>query len=199
MKKKNIKELKCLTLETSYVRRILKKKLPILKLLLVVLKEKNTIEIQFNRWHRRLVKSLHTSFRKIRVKESKENKISYIDNLLNKKKAILKKKTQSKKDNEELESLDNEISDECADKEYEKLSNILGDLETSAGSTNITNIWKQMKKSYPKNTRPLPTGVKNIEGKVITNPVEKKNVILDHFSHRMRKRPVKVKLRFLQK
>ena len=30
-----------------------------------------------------------------------------------------------------------------------------------------------MRKAFPKNTRPLPTEVKNIEGKVITNPTEK--------------------------
>ena len=37
----------------------------------------------------------------------------------------------------------------------------------------------------------MPTGVQNVEGKIITNPNEKKKVILDHFLHRMRKRPVK--------
>ena len=44
---------------------------------------------------------------------------------------------------------------------------------------------------------PLPTGVKNIEGKVIINPQEKKRVILDHFIHR--KRPVKDDIKNIEK
>ena len=36
--------------------------------------------------------------------------------------------------------------------------------------------------------------MKNFEGKIITNPEEKKKVILTHFKHRMRKRPVKQEL-----
>ena len=57
----------------------------------------------------------------------------------------------------------------------------MGNLETSAGTTNLTNIWKSMMKVFPKNTRPLPTGVKIIEGKVITNPTEKKKSNINAF------------------
>ena len=46
-----------------------------------------------------------------------------------------------------------------------------------------------MMKSFPKKSKPLPTGIMNIKGKVITNPEEKKNVRLEHFEDRMRKRP----------
>ena len=51
-----------------------------------------------------------------------------------------------------------------------------------------------MRKSFPKQTKPLPTGVKNFEGKIITNPEEKKKVILTDFKQIMRKRPVKQEL-----
>ena len=65
---------------------------------------------------------------------------------------------------------------------------MVGSLESKEGNT---NIWRQMRKAFPKKNKPLPTGVKNIEDKVITNPAEKKKVILKHFANRMRKRPVK--------
>ena len=48
-----------------------------------------------------------------------------------------------------------------------------------------------MRKAFPQKNKPLPTGVKNISGKVITNPNEKKKGIFEHFAHRMRKRPVR--------
>ena len=76
-------------------------------------------------------------------------------------------------------------------KNLKKLSNIFKSLETDSGSTNLTEVWKQMRKSFPKKNKPLPTGVRNIKGKVITNPEEKKKVILEHFKFRMRKRPAK--------
>ena len=135
------------------------------------------------------MKAFHASFKKIRVKDNDKKKSSEIDVLLNKKKTILKKKHMDEGDKEEVERIEKYISDKCEDAEYDKLESILGSLETSAGTTDMSNVWKQMRKSYPKKVRPLPTGVKNVSGKVITNPEEKKKVILEHFRHRMRKRP----------
>ena len=55
-----------------------------------------------------------------------------------------------------------------------------------------------MRKAYPKKVKPLPTGVENIEGKLITNVKEKKNVILDHFHHRIRRRSTKEEVKEVQ-
>ena len=54
-----------------------------------------------------------------------------------------------------------------------------------------TNIWKEMRKAYPSKSNPLPTGVKNAQGKLITNPKEKRKVTLEHFQNRMRNRYIK--------
>ena len=48
-----------------------------------------------------------------------------------------------------------------------------------------------MRKAFPKKNKPIPTGVMNIRGKVVTNPNEKKIVTLKHLKHRMRKRQKK--------
>ena len=150
-----------------------------------------TIDIQFKKWHRRLLKALHTSFRKIRIQDRGEKKKSKMDVIMDKKKVILKKGNLNYKDIQEINKLDEELTVECSDKEFEKVTKICGTFETNSGVTNVTNIWRQFKKAYPKITKPLPTGVKNVEGKIITNPEEKKKVILEHFRHRMRKRPSK--------
>ena len=150
-----------------------------------------TIDIQFKKWHRRLLKALHTSFRKIRIKDRGEKKNSKMDLIMEKKKVILKKGNLNYKDRQEINKLDEELTVECSDKEFEKVTKICGTLETNSGVTNVTNIWRQFKKAYPTKTKPLPTGVQNVEGKIITNPKEKQKVILEHFTHRMRKRPVK--------
>ena len=52
-----------------------------------------------------------------------------------------------------------------------------------------------MRKAYPNNTKPIPTGVKNLKGKIVTNPEERKQVTLDNFDQRIRKRPVNIKVK----
>ena len=131
---------------------------------------------------------MHACFRKIRVTET-EKKKSKLDILMQNKKNILKKKEISKEDNDKIELLDKEITLACEDKEWEKLVKVLGSLETNTGCTNNTNVWKEMAKAYPKKSKALPTGVKNVENKVITNPKEKKTVILDHFLDRTQEKP----------
>ena len=110
---------------------------------------------------------------------------------MNEKKQLLKQAgNRSNHNADKLDKIDEEISQECSDKEYEKLLKDVWELETEVGGTDSNNVWKQYRKAYPKKTRPTPTGIKNIEGKLIANPEEKKRVPLEHFKHRMRKRPV---------
>ena len=145
-------------------------------------------EVQFKRWQTLFQKALHANFRKIRRKDDDPKKVNKLDILINKKKEILKKKNPNITYKEEIDLIDREISEECEEKDLEKLNSFLGSLESQ--DSNIY-IWKQMRKLYPKKVKPLPTGLKNLENKVITNPKEKKHVIIEHFTHRMRKRPSK--------
>ena len=68
---------------------------------------------------------MHANFRKVRVKEDKDKKLSDLDIMLNKKKNILKKKHLSTIDLKDIEDIEKEISIECEDKEFEKLQNVL--------------------------------------------------------------------------
>ena len=118
--------------------------------------------------------------------------------MLDNRKSILKKKTLTKEDEHHIDDIEKEITGEIADKEFDKLEKVLGNMETDSGETDYTNIWKEMRKAYPKKSNPLPTGVRNVQGKVITNPKEKKNVTLEHFTHRMRKRKVKDEIKEIE-
>ena len=84
-----------------------------------------------------------------------------------------------------VENIEIEISNQCEGKELEKLERVMDEIET-----NKTNIWREMRKAFPNKTKPIPTGVKDIKGRVITNPKERKEVTLNHFDFRMRKRPI---------
>ena len=140
-------------------------------------------------WQSKFKKSLFACFRKVRRTEG-DPKLTTIDDLMNQKKNLMKAaKHKTIAVNDKLEEIEKHITEECASKEYEKLVKVINDLETEAGGTDSTNVWKQFRKAYPKKNKPIPTGVKNLKGKVITNPEEKKTVTLKHFKHRLRKRP----------
>ena len=145
------------------------------------------INIQFNRWKRLFDKSIHACFRKTRMNQDDKKIPSRIDELLSKRKIILRKKLLTMEDEEIIEHIEKDITDDLADKEYKKLEKVVGEL----GSDTNINIWKEMRKAFPKKSRPLPTGVMNFKGKVITNPKEKRKITLEHFEHRMRQRAVK--------
>ena len=134
--------------------------------------EDEPLDIQFKRWKRLFNKALNSCFRKIRIKVDNKKKPSKIDELMEKRKSILKKKSFSIEDETEINKIEHDISDEIADKELEKLERVLGELDTTGNGTNYTNVWKELRKAYPKNTQALPTGVKNFKGKLITNPNE---------------------------
>ena len=103
-------------------------------------------------------------------------KLTTIDDLMNQKKTLMKAAThKTMAVNDKLEEIEKHITEECANKEYEKLVKVINDLETKAGGTDSTNVWKQFRKAYPKKNKPIPTGVKNLKGKIVTTPEERKN------------------------
>ena len=148
------------------------------------------LDHKFNTWKSKLQKSLYTCFKRVRVVEA-DPKLTHIDDLMTDKKDLFKQKNFLSTDDfeDKLDILENKISQECANKEFDKLVKVVGELETGSGGTESTNVWKQFRKAYPKKSKPIPTGVKNINKKVITNPEEKKEITIKHFEHRMRTRP----------
>ena len=151
------------------------------------------INVQFKRWKRKIDKAINACFRKIRVKE--KVKLSTIDRLMEDKKLILKGKDMSEEKEERIDRIEALITNEIAELEFEKLRTVIGDIDNEPN----LNMWREMRKAYPKVNKPLPTGVKDINGKVVTNPIEKKKVTLKHFQHRMRTRKIHEKVEEVDK
>ena len=98
-------------------------------------------------------------------------------------KIILKNKTLTLDDDEQVEIMEAKITDEIATREFEILKKISGDLDMETN----TSIFKELRKAFPPKSKPIPTGIKNVPGKLITNPQEKKKVTFEHFKYRRRK------------
>lgn len=124
------------------------------------------VNTQFKRWQRRFNKAIHACFHKTRITQNEKKTLSHMDVLMEKRKTILKKKTLTAYDEEQIENIECEITDEIATKEFKKLEKLTGELDKETN----TNIWKELRKAFPPKTNPIPTGIKNTKNKVITHP-----------------------------
>ena len=100
------------------------------------------ILVNFAKWQTKFQKALYACFRKVRVTDT-EKKPTKIDELMNERKNILKQKNNTSEEEERITKIDSLISNECSNREFEKLVKVLGELETETGATNSTNIWKE--------------------------------------------------------
>ena len=117
-----------------------------------------TIDVQFNKWTHTLDKSIHACFKKIRVNQ--KTKRSKIDTLMDEKSLILKQKIVTEENKRKVEEIEQNIIKEISEKEFEKLKTVIGEFENEPNS----NMWRELRKAYPKINKPLPTGVKDIKG-----------------------------------
>ena len=78
----------------------------------------------------------------------------------------MKNKTLTPDDDEQVEIMEAKITDEIATREFEILKKISGDLNIETN----TSIFKELRKAFPPKSKPIPTGIKNFKGKLITNP-----------------------------
>ena len=110
-----------------------------------------------NKWQKQFQKTLNACFRKLCI-TNKEKKPSAIDVLMNEKRVLMKNKNPDK---ERVVYLEKKICEACEEREWGKLVDVLGSLKTDHGGTNNTNVWKEMRKAFPKKTRAVPMGQTN--------------------------------------
>ena len=87
-----------------------------------------------------------------------------------------------------IKECNNLLYEEQAKLNFEKINQNLSSLKVSKNSQQ--SIWKIKSNFLPKNQPSLPVAKKNIDGQIITNHEELKRVYKEHFSYRMRSRPI---------
>ena len=102
-----------------------------------------------------------------------------------------RKKELDDKEEEDLINLEALISEECEDENRKKVMDNFKDMNGLDGNLKHQGVWKAKKKYFPKIKPTLPVGKKNLKGQIITNPEELKDLYLETFKYRLRKRPVK--------
>ena len=87
-----------------------------------------------------------------------------------------------------IQDCNNMLSEEQAKLNLDKIKQNIFTLKVS--KNNQQSIWKIKNKFLTKKQPTLPVAKKNIDGKIVTNKNKLKNLYREHFSHRMRSRPI---------
>ena len=153
---------------------------------------KNELEFedQANQWKRVLKNYFYKAFKKVRVTNKQKVKKSEIDVLLDRRKKLKNRQLISEKDEDEIDEIEQKISEKCQERNKNKVVEAFGELNDVDGNLAHQGIWKAKQKFSPKIKPSLPVGKKNLKGQLITNPDELKNLYLDTFKFRLRHRPV---------
>ena len=167
------------------------------------------VEVQSRRWMRSLNSALHKTFRKVRIvsNKKKENiKMRIIMNERIKKKQELKNTAISEEMKNQIEvrikQIEEEIEKEVTEDYQKELMETLRELGQSEHSVNgdkRKQIWKLLKKNYPKILTAVPVGKKDGKGNIITNHEGLKKLYLQTYVNRLRNRPIKPDLEEMMK
>ena len=127
------------------------------------------------------------------------------ENKLMNKRAKLKmqlKETEDENVKESLEKEVKEIEEELAKtvskSNFEKVNENLSYLKSNKGFFNSTGLWKVKQNVIPKHARPLPVAKINNDGRLISDPEELKNLYINTYTHRLRKRPIRPEFKELE-
>ena len=95
----------------------------------------------------------------------------------------------------EIDAISEMISIEIAEENKAKLVENFKRLSEDPEQINLQQMWKRMKKLWPKEGSTVPTAKRNHKGKVVTGPRDIKNVLAKEYKDRLRSRPIRPDLK----
>ena len=143
---------------------------------------------QIKKWRKVLKAHCRKSFKKIRIKKRFVKPIKpEMAKLINLRNSLtLKKENQKKVDN---------LNEIISNKEAEENRRIIMDnfkhYSDNPESINLMQMWKTVRKLWPKCGGTLPTAKKNHKGKIISGPSELKKLLAKEYKERLRSRPIR--------
>ena len=165
--------------------------------------DNGNIDKEGKKWLKTLLRTIHTSFKKVRITKQRKDKVQIqIDERKKIKSDINKARTASERHEmeDQLQRIEDDISENCRTKHYEKVKKQLEYITNEDGTTSNTGVWRLRKKIFPKPPEQL-TGKKDKEGDLITNPEKLKEIYLDAYTERLKHRvmvPELLKLKTLR-
>ena len=132
---------------------------------------------------------IRKSFRKIRITDKPDVEI---EELFRKRRILRNKKDQNSMD--ELDSIENELADKCAQRNYETIKEEIDNIDCQEGGVNSSHLWKLKKKLSPK-CRDPPTAMLDPKGNLVTSEQAIEALAVETFRKRLENRKIKDNLK----
>ena len=97
-----------------------------------------------------------------------------------------------------IDKIEMKLSNLISAENTQKVKDNFSTLCSVDGAFNPTGFWKIKRRIFPKNGKALPVSKINNEGRLISHPVELKQLYLRTYVHRLRHRPIKPGLEYLK-
>ena len=146
-------------------------------------------EAQIDNWRKVLKSHCHKAFKLIRIKSKVQKKP--VDRKLAKlvdKRNLLQKGLKKHQD-QALIDLEIYISKQKAEINREILKKHFNQFSRDPENINMTEMWKTLKKIFPKNKNSVPVAKKDYRGKLITDPKQIRILLAQEYKQRLRNRP----------
>ena len=161
-----------------------------------------SLESQVTAWEKKFKSCISQSFNKIRIsnkkKETESQKLMMKRNVLRNKLKTLEDKNDMEDLEKEIHDVEMKISDMISAENVQKVKESLSTISSIDGSFNPIGFWKIKRKIFPKNGQANPVSKINSEGRLISHPVELKQLYIRTYLNRLRHRPIKPGLEFIK-
>ena len=118
--------------------------------------------------------------------------------MLKNKSKIIQDEDELEQVNEDIHIVELKISNLLSAENTRKFKENLSSMSSLDGSFNPNGFWKMKKKFFPKNGKTLPVSKINFEGRLISNPVQLKQLYSQTYIHRLRHRPIRPGLELIK-
>ena len=153
--------------------------------------DKKPLLEQIENWQQILKAYCRRSFKKIRIKKKTVKPLKHPLKMLIEERNKLIKQIDSLENKTKLEEITNKIFEIEAEENRNKIVSNFKVYSENPESINMQQMWKIMKKLWPKNGTSLPVAKKNHRGKIVSGAKDIKNLLAREYKDRLRSRPVR--------
>ena len=137
------------------------------------------------------------SFKKIRIRKKNIKPLkSPFQKLIDERNYLSNLADDENKD--KLEELTRKISELEAEENRNKLIKNFKEFSDNPETINLQQVWKTLKRIWPKTGSSLPVAKKNHRGKIVSGPKDIKKLLAKEYKDRLRKRPMRPDLQSLR-
>ena len=154
---------------------------------------------QIENWQQTLKTYCSQSFRKIRIKKKSVKPLKQpLSMLINERNALIKD-CEKPEDEQKLEIVTRKIFELEAEDNRNKIVKNFKSFSENTENVNMQQMWKNMKRIWPKSGTALPVAKKNHRGKIVSGAKDIKNLLAIEYRDRLRSRPVRPDLVYMKK